>query len=112
MVTIIIIVCLSVCLKGARDEVKWPERPSARSLARPGGTKMICEEQPALLKVGLVCWVGQATPEHDDVNYNDHNEDHHLMPGLPPLIGGNTDVGAKVFCLHQPHLTILHNCDD
>ena len=41
-----------------------------------------------------------------------HNCNHHLMPGLPPLIGGNTDVGAKVFCLHQPHLTILHNCDD
>ena len=34
--------------------------------------KMICEQQPALLKVDLVCWAGQATPGHDD---NDDHED-------------------------------------
>ena len=67
MVTIVIIVCLFVCLKGAKDEVKRPKGPSAISLAWPGGTKMICEEQPALLKVDLVCWAGRATPEHYDV---------------------------------------------
>ena len=41
--------------------------------------KMIIEQQPAPLKVDLVCWAGQAKPDYDgDDDHDDAYGGHHF----------------------------------